>query len=253
MQSISWAHTWWLLLMPFFSFAQQSFSCQEIPVLCYHQVRPLTASDKAGSITISPSLFSRHMKMLHDSGYHTILPADLYECHTNGKRLPAKSIMITFDDNSTGQFTNALPVMDQYQFKAVFFVMTVAVGKKGYLSAAQIQQMARQGHEIGLHTWDHHNVTHYTPADWPVQLYKPRQQLEKITGQPVQFFAFPYGAWNDTAVNRLRQSGFKLAFILHTKASTANPQYTIRRLMVNASMTPTVLMKSLRKTFPHSF
>jgi peptidoglycan/xylan/chitin deacetylase (PgdA/CDA1 family) len=239
--------------MPFCILSQSSQPCKEIPVLCYHQVRPLTAADPKSSITISPSLFGQHLKMLHDSGFHVVLPGDLFDCNTTGKKLPPKAIIISFDDNTIGQYKYALPLLDQYHFKAVFFIMTVAIGKEGYLEVNQIKQLKQQGHEIGLHTWDHHNVTHYAPADWLVQLYKPRQQLENIIGQPVYYFGYPYGAWNDTAVNRLQQNGFKLAFILHTKASNASPQFTIRRLMVNAGMTPTGLMKALRKTFPDSF
>lgn len=253
MRSLKWAYRGWWLLLPVHSLAQASLPCKEIPVLCYHQVRPLNASDKAGTIIISPTLFAQQLKMLHDSGFHPILPNDLSDCYTKGKSLPTKAIIISFDDNSIGQFKYALPVLDQYHFKAVFFIMTVAIGKDHYMSAAQIKQLVQQGHEIGLHTWDHHKVTQYIAADWALQLYKPRQQLEKIISHPVHYFAYPYGAWNDTAVNWLQQSGFKMAFILHTKGSVKAPAYTVRRLMVNSSMTPFVLMKALRTTFPHSF
>ena len=48
---------------------------REVPVLCYHQIRNNLASDskRAHDDIIAPDKFREHMKMLADSGYHTIL------------------------------------------------------------------------------------------------------------------------------------------------------------------------------------
>jgi peptidoglycan/xylan/chitin deacetylase (PgdA/CDA1 family) len=53
--------------------------------------------------------FKEHIKMLADSGYHTILPDQLYNYLTTGAPLPKKPIMLTFDDTDLDQFTIAAP------------------------------------------------------------------------------------------------------------------------------------------------
>ncbi len=221
----------------------------EIAVLCYHQVHEQKKGEPASAITISPTLFAAQIKMLHDSGYNILLPADLYEHFTSQKALPAKAMMITFDDNTESQYTNALPVLNRYGYKAVFFVMTVSINKSMFMTSKQLQDLCQQGHVIGCHTWDHHNVTTYNGNDWQLQLDKPLKQLQQITGRPVEYFAYPYGAWNAAAVEELKKRNIKLAFILHTKQSATDPLLTMRRLMVTCSMTPEKLYTSIAHTF----
>jgi peptidoglycan/xylan/chitin deacetylase (PgdA/CDA1 family) len=37
-------------------------------------------------------------------------------------------------------------------------------------------------------------------GDWVKQVDKPSQELERITGKPVDYFAYPFGLWNKQAV-----------------------------------------------------
>src|SRR4051812_4361727 len=59
---------------------------KEVPVLCYHQIRDWTSGDSksARDIVVPVNLFKAHLKMLADSGYHTILPDQLYDYLTTG-------------------------------------------------------------------------------------------------------------------------------------------------------------------------
>jgi hypothetical protein len=52
---------------------------KEIPVLCYHKVRDYKAGDTktARSYIVPEQQFMSQIKMLHDSGYHPILPAHI--------------------------------------------------------------------------------------------------------------------------------------------------------------------------------
>jgi peptidoglycan/xylan/chitin deacetylase (PgdA/CDA1 family) len=73
--------------------------------------------------------------MLADSGYQTILPDQLFAWLTQGKPIPAKAIMLTYDDTDLDQYEIAVPEMKKYGFrKCVFFIMTVSLGKKHYMS-----------------------------------------------------------------------------------------------------------------------
>ena len=79
-------------------------SKKEVPVLCYHHIRNFTAGGRLIGYEVTPTAFAAHMKALADSGYKTILPDDLYEYLIHGKSLPAKPVMITFDDNDKKLF-----------------------------------------------------------------------------------------------------------------------------------------------------
>ena len=70
------------------------------------------------------------MKLLADSGYHTILPDQLYDYLTKGTALPPKPIMLTFDDTDGDQYNIARPELLKYGFKGVYFIIKNGKEKK---------------------------------------------------------------------------------------------------------------------------
>src|SRR5450631_3054997 len=104
---------------------------KQVPILCYHQVRDWKPTDSKMSkdYIMPPSSLREQLQMLADSGYHTILPDQLYAYLTTGAALPSRPIMLTFDDTDEDQFTEAFPDLKKHGFKAVFFIMTVSLGR----------------------------------------------------------------------------------------------------------------------------
>jgi peptidoglycan/xylan/chitin deacetylase (PgdA/CDA1 family) len=224
---------------------------KEVPILCYHRIRDWRDSDgKAGKDYIVPvQNFKEQIKMLADSGYQTILPDQLYAYLTTGAPLPPKPVMLTFDDNVLDQYTVAVPELEKHGFKGVFFIMTVTMGKPGYMSKAQIKELADAGHVIGSHTYDHHNVKKYQGQDWVTQIEKPSKQLEEIVGQPIKYFAYPFGLWNPEAIPELQERGFSSAFILATSRDEQDPLFTIRRIIASGYWNNRTLYKSMVNSF----
>lgn len=227
---------------------------REVPVLCYHQIRNNIASDskRAHDDIIAPDKFKEHMKMLADSGYHTILPDQLYNYLVYGAKLPEKPIMITFDDTDEDQFTIGNATLKKYGFKGVYFIMTVSIGRKGrinYMTKEQIKQLSDEGNAIASHTYDHKNFAQFTDADWTTQIDEPTKKLEQITGKNVQYFAFPYGVFKSASLHKLKEHGFKAAFILSTARDENYPLYTIRRIIDPGRYTAKNLYFSINKSF----
>lgn len=224
--------------------AAQIYAKPEIPILCYHRI----ADGKKGDYTVSPSTFTAHMKILADSGYHSILPAQLYDYLIYNKTLPEKPVMITFDDSRVEHSAIAAPVLEKQGFRGVFFIMTITYNKKNYMTTDQIAQMAKAGHTIGLHTWDHTMVTKFkTTEDWEKEIVKPKEKLAKIISKPVEYFAYPNGVYNHKAVEELSKY-FKLSFSLSTKRDSIQPMQTVRRIIV-PECTPQGLLKSMHRNF----
>jgi peptidoglycan/xylan/chitin deacetylase (PgdA/CDA1 family) len=222
----------------------QVYARLEIPVLCYHRI----ADGKKSEYAVSPATFTSHMKILADSGYHSIAPAQLYDYLVYNKTLPEKPVMITFDDSRVEHSLIAAPVLDRYGFKGVFFIMTITYNKQNYMTTDEIAQLAKDGHTVGLHSWDHTMVTKYTEAaDWQKQMVEPKSKLEKIIGRPVEYWAYPNGVYDHAAAVELG-SRFKLSFILTTQRDTLNPLQTVRRMIV-PECTPQGLLHAMHRTF----
>lgn len=221
---------------------------KQVPVLCYHHIKNVHPGQN-GTFFVSPSQFAEEMKALHDSGYHTILPDQHYGYLAFGDTLPLKPIMITFDDTDEEQYTIGWKEMEKYHFRGVFFIMTVAIGKPGYMNSAQIRELSENGNTIESHTWNHKNVTKYDEADYQEQLLKPRKTIENITGRPAAYFAYPYGAWDEHGISLLKKAGFKMAFTLAAQRDSTSPLYTVRRMMVPDGWSVKGVMHAIQATF----
>ena len=223
----------------------------QVPILCYHQIRNWISSDgKVGKDYIVPTAeFKSQMKMLADSGFNTILPDQLYNYLAFGAKLPKKPIMLTFDDTKLDQWTVAVPELKKYGFKAVFFIMTVSLGRPNYLSKDQVKQMSDAGHVIGSHTYDHQNVKKYQGEDWVTQIEKPTKTLQDVTGKDIKYFAYPFGLWNKEAIPELKKRGFSSAFILAEKRDENDPLFTIRRIIASGYWNTKTLHNSIVKSF----
>lgn len=208
---------------------------KQVPILCYHQIRDWKPTDSktAKDYIMPPASIREQLKMLADSGYHTILPDQLYAYLTAGAALPSRPIMLTFDDTDEDQYTVLFPELKKYGFKAVFFIMTVSLNRlPHYMTKEQVKELYDAGNVIGSHTWDHHNVKKYQGQDWVTQIDKPTKQLEAITGTPIRYFAYPFGLWNREAIPELKKRGFLAAFQLADRMDPQDPLYTIRRIIV---------------------
>jgi peptidoglycan/xylan/chitin deacetylase (PgdA/CDA1 family) len=224
---------------------------QQVPVLCYHHIREPKPgqSETMKSYSVSPLQFAQQMKMLKDSGYETVLPNQLYDYLVYGAKLPAKPVMLTFDDTDEEQFSIGYQEMKKYGFKGVFFIMTISINRPRYMTKEQLKQLADDGNAVESHTWDHHMVTKYRGEDWDKQFVKPRKTIEDITGKPATYFAYPYGLWNAAAIPELKKAGFKMAFILSTKRDSTEPLYTVRRMIVPGQWSASGMMKAMKQTF----
>jgi peptidoglycan/xylan/chitin deacetylase (PgdA/CDA1 family) len=177
------------------------------------------------------------------------LPDQLYAYLTSGTPLPSNPIILTFDDTDLPQFTVADPELKKYGFKAVYFIMTVSLGRPHYMSKEQVKQLSDEGNVIGSHTWDHHSVKQYQEKDWAIQIDKPTKQLQEITGKPVKYFAYPFGLWNTKAIPELKKRGFVAAFQLVEKRDPTYPLFTIRRIIVPGSWSPATMHHHLLNAF----
>lgn len=226
-------------------------SKKEVPILCYHNIKELSANagEMTKTYTVTPANFAQQMKALSDEGYHSILPDQLYEYLVHDAPLPSNPIMITFDDTRGEQYSLGAAEMKKYGFKGVFFVMTVSIGRPNYLTKEQIKNLSDGRNTVAAHTWDHHMVTKYSGEDWNNQLVKPKKTLEDIIGKPVTYFAYPFGLWNKEAIPEIKKSGYQMAFILSTKRDSIDPLYTIRRIIVAGQWSTPSVMKAIKSSF----
>lgn len=219
----------------------------QIPILSYHNVQNNPKNPSA--YFISSVAFEKQMKYLKEKGYHTVLPDDIYNHYIKGVRLPEKPIMLSFDDTRKEHFHIVRPILEKYGFKGTFFIMTVAIGKNKYRTAAEIKKLSDSGHCIGHHTWDHQDLRKLKFKDWETQIDKPKRKLEEIIGKEVEYLAYPFGLCNENAVQELKKRNFKGAFQLSGRQTKTDAIFTLRRIIVPGTWDAEKLMKEITFAF----
>ncbi len=193
-------------------------------------------------------MFRAQLDALARAGYTTI-SADSYLAHmATGAPLPAKPVLLSFHDGQGSQISEGLPQLRRRSMTATFFMMTVVLGKPGWMSRDDLRRLDAAGMTVAAHTWDHHRADRYTPADYPVQFDQPRGLLESVLRKPVRHFAYPYGAWNTTDFAPLRKAGYATAFQLSDTAMDPQaPLHTLRRILVNSTWSGPDLLAQLQR------
>ena len=224
--------------------AAQIYAKPQVPVICYHRI----SEGKKNEYTVTPATFEAQIKILADSGYHSISPAQLYDYLVYNKSLPEKPFMISFDDSRVEHSAIAAPILEKHGFRGVFFIMTITYNKKNYMTKDEIAQLAKAGHTVGMHSWDHTMTTKYKEiTDWQNQVVEPKKKLEVIVGKPVDYWAYPYGIFDHKSAVELSKH-FKLSFILSTKRDSIVPLQTVRRMIV-PEWTAQGMLRSMKRTF----
>ncbi len=225
-----------------------------VPVLCYHQLRNWRSGDSQYNrlnLICPPRYFRAHLDALAEDGWTTISPAHYLRHLTTGAALPRKPVMLSFDDGSAGQAHEGLTQLAKRGMTGTFFVMTVVLGKRTWMSIRDIHRLADAGMTIGSHTWDHHAVSDLSGRAWKVQLELSRETLRHASGQSVEHFAYPYGVISTSAYSHLKKAGYKTAFQLEAKPpSPVAPLYTLRRSIAVSTWSGAKLIQHLKKHHP---
>lgn len=205
-----------------------------VPVLMYHEI-------VAGpnSLYVAPEELAGQLQWLKENGYTAITLKQLYDYYTEGKPVPAKPVVLTFDDGYSSYYWNALPLLKQYEWPGTLFVITGFVGERGYMTWDQVREAARQGTEIGSHTVRHPSLEQVSGERLVGEIAGSRNKLESELGQTIEFFCYPAGKWNEETLRVTREAGYLGA--VTTKPGMAGVDqdlYRWQRIRINKGTSP---------------
>ncbi len=172
-----------------------------VMVLFYHRI----ADEHPNPWTTSARAFTRQIRWL--SRHLEIVSLAEAQRRLRSGRIDRPCVAITFDDGYADNCRAALPLLIERRIPCTYFVSTRHILQglpfphdvaRGFPLAPntpkQICELARAGVEIGAHTRTHADLGRLTDKD---RLYEEivvgRHELQELTGQPIRYFAFPYG------------------------------------------------------------
>jgi peptidoglycan/xylan/chitin deacetylase (PgdA/CDA1 family) len=184
-----------------------------VPILEYHYIRiNPDPRDRLGfNLSVTPDDFTAQMDWLRASGYHTIDLSLLRAYFQQQVPLPARPVVLTFDDGYDDFYSAALPILQAHQFVGVSYVVPGFLNRPHYMTTEQVQEIDRAGMEVGAHTLHHVDLTKASPADLALEVGGSRNSLEQIVGHPVVDFCYPSGKFDPAVIAATERAGFQSA------------------------------------------
>jgi len=176
------------------------------PILNYHRVSPILGSDTP---TVSVGTFEKQMKILAQR-WKPISLADLVQTLEQGSPLPAKAVVVTFDDGTEDNFHHAFASLSRYQIPATIFLITGNVGKSGSLHPDQIRQMREGNVRFGSHTDHHAYLPKLSLAQVHEELKSSRAALQNL-GVDSDLLSYPAGGFSPEIILEAQKAGFRAA------------------------------------------
>ena len=228
--------------------AEESYTAN-VPVLMYHRID----EERNDDVNISSELFEAQMAALAEEGYTAVFPDDLAAYVYEGKALPDKPVVITFDDGYLSNYEYAWPILEKYGMKATIFVIGSTIGNTEHykdtdypitphFSYEQGAEMVASGViSIQSHTYDMHQWAPYEDSDQPrenilalegeseedyrsllsADCQKIRQVIQEGMGEAsVHVMAYPSGQFDALSQVTLLENGFDITFTTQVGSNT---------------------------------
>lgn len=184
-----------------------------VAVLVWHDVLP----HKDVWFDTTTDVFAGQLDAIARGGFH-VIPLSLLRDHlAHGRPIPPKSLVLTFDDNGSGIYANAFPLLLRRRFPATLFVHTNFVGKttsKHHNTWDDLRAMELSGLiDVQSQTANHPpDLTQLSDADVLHEFALSKFSLERRLGRPIYAVVYPYDVY-DARVERLAaRAGYALGF-----------------------------------------
>ena len=252
----------------------------QVPVLMYHHI----SEEGNDSTELSPEAFEAQIAALAEAGYTSVFPEDLAAYVREGKELPEKPIVITFDDGYLSNYEYAYPILKKYGMVATIFVIGSTVGDTEHykdtdypitphFSYEQAKEMVDSGViSIQSHTYDMHQWGPYEDSDQPRENLLPlegeseedyraalsadcetiRWEIQEGTGEEdVHVIAFPGGYYDILSLVTLLENGFDISFSTEIGTNTLikgldQSLLALDRYNMNGSVSPEQMLEWIR-------
>lgn len=195
----------------------------QVPILMYHDVSYL-----GYGYSKTPEIFKRQMQELKNAGFQTVFFSQVIDYVEKGIPLPAKPIVITFDDGYMTNYTYVLPILQELDMKAEISIIGNAIVYANWgMNWKEVREMQASGlvsfqsHTKSLHgdysaEGGRKGVLRAPNESWADYAQLLKQDTENILNlmeqesvKKPQVFTYPMGKFNNMAEGVMQRMGFQ--------------------------------------------
>ncbi len=235
--------------------APPSPAADRLPILMYHRVAPTGPAARA-RWRVTPDAFDEQLHALAEQGYCTIQLEDWQRAMEQGRPLPPRPVLLTFDDGYEDFAEHAWPRLQRRGFGALAFIVTGCVGthnswdadatEESLMDWAQIRALRDAGVAFGAHSVLHRRFTTLSPSEAFEEAARSRLQLEEELQLAVDTFAYPYGAEDPVIRHIVGAAGFQFGLSVRSGSARRNaPWLALPRIEVTNEDSAETLLSRL--------
>jgi peptidoglycan/xylan/chitin deacetylase (PgdA/CDA1 family)/glycosyltransferase involved in cell wall biosynthesis len=201
-----------------------------IPVLMYHKI-PVNPIESAHKIFVTATNFRKHLEFLKRKHFTPITFTEYFQFFSGQKpkeTFPENPIILTFDDGYEDNYTNLLPLMNEFNYKGVIFFLgdeqknynfwdaDAGEHKDMLMNLEQKKAFVKAGWEIGAHSMTHADLTQCDSATLAFEVLESRRRLQEQLNISVISFAYPTGHCNEKVKRFVRENGYRFGIATDT-------------------------------------
>jgi len=153
--------------------------------LNYHRV---DGAGKPDFYTLAPDRLMRHLLAIRKLGLRVVGSREALSATAD-----SGMVMLNFDDGTEDHFRQVFPLLEADGAKGVFFISSAKIGSPGYLSIAQLKELATAGHDIECHGHSHRRMDTMPPDELDRELANSVRLIREWTGRAPRILAPPGG------------------------------------------------------------
>lgn len=192
------------------------------PIIMYHSVNP--HADQRNRLAITPDTFERQMRFLKNNHYNVISLEALSRLIKEKKRIPSRTIAITFDDGYRDNYVYAFPVLKKYNLCATLFIIVNEVGRPqaDRLNWDEIKAMQGSGiisvasHGLGPDPL----IKIKSEGELRREIFESKRILQEKLSADINAFSYPEGMFDAKIRQLVIDAGYTLAV-----ATNPGPEY----------------------------
>jgi peptidoglycan/xylan/chitin deacetylase (PgdA/CDA1 family) len=217
-----------------------------VPILMYHAVEDATRPPRYKHFYVLAAEFAEQMRMLQRAGYTPITFAALAAARAGARVLPARPVLLTFDDGYANLQTNVHPLLLSLGFPYTVFLVSDCVGRtNGWVTAEGYEatpllgwddigrMQAEGGVDFQAHTATHPHLADLGAAEARREMADGRDALEQRLRTPITTLCYPYGSRSETVEGMAGEIGFTQAVTTEFgRVRAADPPLRLPRISV---------------------
>ena len=215
-----------------------------VPILMYHVIAPPPSGARFPGLYMPAAEFAAEMRGLARAGYQAVTLDRVRRAWFGRASLPARPIVLSFDNGYRTQYTRALPVLRRLSWVGVENIQLSGLPPaQGGLTGREVRALLAAGWELDTQGWSHADLTTLDAEQLHYQVAVARRILRHAYHVPVDWFCYPSGRYNPTVAAAVKAAGYVGATTVSPGwARPADDLYRLPRLRVLGGTGPRSLL-----------